>query len=297
MSLIIRRLLDHPIISQQMSPSLGNNINGPSLIRVPDWVPNPLGRYYLYFAHHKGRSIRLAYADQVTGPWTIWEAGALSLEDSLFPHKYSQIHPKIDADDNLFDMGIADFHPHIASPDVHVDDANRQIRMYFHGMVEDGDQKTRLAVSSDGLRFEPNPGLFDHYYFRVFEYAGLHWALSWGGFLYRANSAEGPFERGPTLFEGEPVTPPGTILRHLAVHVSGDQLHLFFSRIGDTPEAIYHCQVALDPDWHQWQVTAPQEILRPVDPWEGALLPAQTSKPGVAVTPVHELRDPDIFRD
>ena len=92
MSLIIRRLLDHPIISQQMSPSLGNNINGPSLIRVPDWVPNPLGRYYLYFAHHKGRSIRLAYADQVTGPWTIWEAGALSLEDSLFPHKYSQIH-------------------------------------------------------------------------------------------------------------------------------------------------------------------------------------------------------------
>lgn len=25
----------------------GENINGPSLIRVPAWVKNPLGRYYL----------------------------------------------------------------------------------------------------------------------------------------------------------------------------------------------------------------------------------------------------------
>ena len=30
------------------------NINGPSLIKVPHWMENPLGKYYLYFAHHKG---------------------------------------------------------------------------------------------------------------------------------------------------------------------------------------------------------------------------------------------------
>ena len=40
----------------------GNNINGPSLIKVPDWVENPLGEYYLYFAHHSGKYIRMAYS-------------------------------------------------------------------------------------------------------------------------------------------------------------------------------------------------------------------------------------------
>lgn len=297
MPIKVRRLLDQPIISQDMSQSLGNNINGPSLIRVPEWVPNPLGRYYLYFAHHEGRSIRLAYADQLTGPWQIKQGGALRIEDSLFPHDRRQITPKIDAGDNLFDLGVDDFHPHIASPDVHVDADKKQIRMYFHGMVEDGDQKTRLAVSDDGLNFQPRRDLFDHYYFRTFEFGGVIWALSWGGYLYRAEHAAGPFERGPALFEREPVSPQGTILRHLAVHVSDNRLHLFFSRIGDTPETIQYCQVTLDDDWHQWQVTTPVEILRPVDPWEGALLPSVQSRPGAVFAAEHALRDPDIFRD
>ena len=42
-----------PIIRPEMLPGAdGENINGPSLIRVPSWVKNPLGRYYLYVAHH-----------------------------------------------------------------------------------------------------------------------------------------------------------------------------------------------------------------------------------------------------
>ena len=28
----------------------GENINGPSLIKVPDWIKSPLARYYLYFS-------------------------------------------------------------------------------------------------------------------------------------------------------------------------------------------------------------------------------------------------------
>ena len=45
----ISRLADNPIITPESSPTLGDNINGPSMIRIPDWVPNSLGRYYLYF--------------------------------------------------------------------------------------------------------------------------------------------------------------------------------------------------------------------------------------------------------
>ena len=40
---------------------------------------------------------------------------------------------------------------------MHVDDNRRKIRMYFHGMREDGEQRTRAAVSTDGISFEARP--------------------------------------------------------------------------------------------------------------------------------------------
>lgn len=51
-----------------LAGSAGANINGLCVIRVPDWVQNRLARYYLYFAHHQGRYIRLALADDPAGP-------------------------------------------------------------------------------------------------------------------------------------------------------------------------------------------------------------------------------------
>ena len=68
LSVRVKRLNNNPIIRPNMDERMGSNINGPSLIRVPDWVENPLGKYYLYFANHKGRYIRLAYADRLEGP-------------------------------------------------------------------------------------------------------------------------------------------------------------------------------------------------------------------------------------
>ena len=69
----IERLGNGPIIAPDMDARMGTNINGPSLIRAPDWLANPLGRYYLYFAHHNGSYIRLAVADTVEGPWRTHE--------------------------------------------------------------------------------------------------------------------------------------------------------------------------------------------------------------------------------
>src|SRR5437762_11075639 len=100
------RLPHNPILTPQLSASIGNNLNGPSLILVPDWVEKPLGRYYLYFAHHQGKFIRLAYANQLTGPWKLYEPGTLHLDE------------------------VRACHDHIASPDVHADQETRQIRMY-----------------------------------------------------------------------------------------------------------------------------------------------------------------------
>ena len=55
----VERLLDRPIITPDLHPSIGPNIQGPSLIKVPDWVAGRLGVTYLLFADHKGRYIRL----------------------------------------------------------------------------------------------------------------------------------------------------------------------------------------------------------------------------------------------
>src|SRR3954449_2577217 len=71
------RLTQNPLITVASAPSLGDNVNGPSIVRVPSWIPHPLGRYYAYFGHHKGQYIRLAYADAIGGPWKIYEPGVV----------------------------------------------------------------------------------------------------------------------------------------------------------------------------------------------------------------------------
>jgi len=72
------------IISPDTHPQVGTNIQGPTVIRVPAWVEDPLGTYLLYFADHKGDHIRLAYAEHIAGPWIVYDGGCLALADSRF---------------------------------------------------------------------------------------------------------------------------------------------------------------------------------------------------------------------
>ena len=90
----VQRLLDGPIISAGLHPSIGVNIQGPSMIRAPDWIEGRLGDYYLYFADHKGRYIRLAYADNLLGPWRIHPPGSLQLEGSCFLTEPPKVTPE-----------------------------------------------------------------------------------------------------------------------------------------------------------------------------------------------------------
>ena len=91
------RLADGPIIVPSMDARMGSNIQGPSLIRVPNWIDNPLGKYYLYFGDHRGTYIKLAYADDITGPisatiiGSIW--AARSLEQDLWFARLSHALP------------------------------------------------------------------------------------------------------------------------------------------------------------------------------------------------------------
>ncbi|MEM7428797.1 MAG: hypothetical protein AAF441_22130 [Pseudomonadota bacterium] len=286
MTVAARRISDAPLIHSGMDQRMGTNINGPSLIRAPDWLENPLGRFLLYFADHRGKYIRLAYADHPEGPYEIHGPGCLDLADSHYPVE------RRFASGNLpsWASGPEDwYYPHIASPDVHVLEESRQIRMYLHGLLDNGDQATRVAHSSDGLNFTVMPELLGPPYFRAFSYAGSWYALALPNHVLRSGDGVSVFEQGPR--------PLPQATRHTAVLLRDDILHVFWSEIGDTPERIYHGRIDLATDWMNWTLEGRREILRPELDWEGAAEPLLPSVAGAADEPVHQLRDPCIFED
>lgn len=295
----ITRLLDRPIIGPELHPSLGPNIQGPSLIRVPDWVQNPLARYYLYFADHKGSYIRLAHANTLTGPWTVHPPGALHLNDSRFPTTPPHATPEQLAlvEARMISAGMILSHdarteattPHIASPDVHVDHAHRRITMYFHGLTGVGEQASRVALSPDGLAFTALPDLIGRTYMRVFPHQDMTYALAMPGVLSRSADGLTGFTEGPTLFNPN--------MRHAALLRRGQTLHVFWTQVGDAPESILHSTIDLSADWTTWRETPAQTVLRPEHDWEGANAPNTASVRSTAYGQVNQLRDPAIFEE
>lgn len=267
-NLRVQRFTANPLISFASSPTLGNNINGPSVVRVPHWLPAPLGQYYMYFAHHSGAYIRLAYADDLQGPWRIYEPGTLHLKDALT------------------------FCGHLASPDVHVDDQEKLIRMYFHGLAKHKEgQCTGVATSKDGLHFNAFPTTLGKFYFRVWQWQDQWYAIAknnnegWGE-LYRAQSPMGPFElRGNFLQR----------MRHAAIFLDGNILRIFYSRVEDAPERILMTSIDMNEDWLTWTPSEPPiEVLRPELIYEGSQYPVNPSKNGSSIG-VNEIRDPFVL--
>ena len=294
-----RRLVDGPIIGPDSDPSIGENIQGPSLIRVPPWVQDPLGKYYLYFADHKGRYIRLAFADDLAGPWRVHPPGSLQLEQSCFltePPEATedQLHSLRRMYRELLgpwphDLALEATTPHIASPDVHVFPRDERIVMYFHGLEGVGLQVSRAAVSVDGVHFVARDEILGAPYLRAFFHDGWTYAVTMPGQLLRSRDGLSGFEAGPRLFEPR--------MRHPAVLVRGDRLHVFWTRVGDAPERILMSTIDLSPDWMDWRESQPVEVLRPERPWEGADLPVEPSIRSVAYGRVNQLRDPTIFEE
>jgi hypothetical protein len=288
-----------PILTPESHPAAGENIQGPSLVRVPDWAEGALGRYYLYFADHKGDTIRLAYADALTGPWRLHSPGALAIEDSHFAAEPPEVGwLELQAVRLLaWFQGVQVTYslerelttPHIASPDVHVDHANRRFVMYFHGLDDFAWQSTRAAVSANGIDFEARPEILGRTYLRAFEHDGATYALAMPGQLYRAADPLSGFEEGPRLFEPD--------MRHAALLRRGDRLHVFWSRVGDAPEVILRSTIDLSDPWETWENAGEFEVLRPEFDWEGADAPVEPSIRSVAEGHVNQLRDPAIFEE
>ncbi len=285
------------LIDASTHPSLGSNIQGPSMIRVPGWVDDPLGALYLYFADHKGSYIRLAYADDPAGPWTVHEPGSLHLANSGFPtepptgtpEEFAAVEAAYAKVGLLHDVRTEVTTPHIASPDVHV--REQQIVMYFHGLEGLARQVTRRATSKNGIDFVSEPAILERTYLRVFDVAGETHGLAMPGQLYRLPDGRIDIaETGPMLFEPD--------MRHCAVRVLDGAIEVFWTRVGDAPERILRSVIATDRPWTEWREEGPAiEVIRPEEAWEGATAPIEPSRRSVAYGLVNQLRDPAVFED
>lgn len=262
----ITRLAHGPIIRPHMDERMGDNVNGPSLIEAPAWLGAPLGRYYLYFAHHDGDYIRMAYADHLEGPWQIYSPGVM-------------------------DLSASGFAGHIASPDVHVDPDNQEIRMYFHGCEarteEGGPQFTRLALSTDGLNFRVTTDNLGPAYLRAFRYRDSWYGVAMPGRTFCSTDGKSNFHEGPGVLPKR--------ARHSAVAIRGNKLRIVFTTVGDNPEHLQYTELDLSAPWDVWSTTRPTSILRPLRDYEGADCPAESSTYGIAKSRVRQLRDPALY--
>ena len=275
--LYVKRFRANPILrSEMLQLSDGDNINGPSLIRAPIWLPGRLGEYYLYFAHHRGSYIRLAFADRLEGPWTIYMPGTLHLAD------------------------IPTCRDHIASPDVHVDWVSHKIRIYFHGpSATANSQKSFVACSSDGIKFKPHPGELGRFYMRMVPFQDAWIGMAKGGVMYRSKDGLSAFHRLPRPafpLEDAEGNLPGSV-RHVALDIVGSTLFIYFTRIGDAPECILRSQIDLNEPEERWIATRPELVLKPERLWEGASLPLRRSQPGMSRNPENAVRDPAVWRE
>ncbi len=294
------RFSENPLITVSSSPSVGDNVNGPSIIRIPPWIKKPLGRYYMYFAHHKGQYIRLAYADSLHGPWKVYEPGVLNVSETSFfrPQPDPGTSPEL-------------VYTHVASPEIYIDNARKKIVMWVHGMWTEGQrwpeepgeaqqwlqshgyaQFTQSAESANGLNFEMRPAITKQSYLRVFRHGGEVYGMARLGQLLRAGDLSGSFAAGPNPFRDGPYA---NRVRHVTILPHKDYIDVFFSAIGDAPERILYTTIPLKGDWTRWQATTYEEVLTPQAGCECSEMSVAPSERGEIYGPARQLRDPALF--
>jgi len=281
-------LNDAPLLSVNEFPQLDGNINGPALITAPDWIDSP-GKYLLYFAHHQGKSIQLAFSDHIDGPWNIQNPAPLNLEASRFSTQPSRLTELSDEARLWIEAGKDGLYPHIASPDIWVDHENQQIRLYYHGRLQNGWQATRVALSRDAITFTANERILGNSYLRIFKHDNWFYAMAMPAQLYRSADGITGFESGPQLTK-EPI-------RHHALLRHHGEWYVFWTRVGDAPERLLVSKLDITKDWRQWSFGDSHEVHRATKSWEGSDIKSEASTYGAIMARANQLRDPAIFEE
>jgi hypothetical protein len=316
-SYIVTRLNNaEPIITEQMfidvnavtfnqnGTTEGQKTNGPSLMKIPDWIApadraDPNAVYYLYFAHHQGNYIRMAWSVDLEGPYHLYNVGTgVPLDERGVL--------SLDPNDELHIGNGIIIWKHIASPDVHIDELNQRIIMYFHSPNNGGGgQRSFVATSPFGLDFNGRvePVAFGNSYFRVFSAYGDLYAISNGAKMYKALDANNPWTppvdfnftnalwtlldeaNNPFISDLSDANLLPLQLRHSALRFVGDTMEVFYSRKEEyqdtgTEERLMLSRIDLSVgDWQLWDSTfPPEEVLKTELDWEGIDRPKDSKR-------------------
>jgi hypothetical protein len=142
------------------------------------------------------------------------------------------------------------------------------------------------ATLPSGSYLEPEP------YLRIFQYDGMVYQIfpRHGLTFARADSVTGVFEEAPQTLGLQKT-------RHLSVLVEGDNLEIYFTTVGDSPERIKRTIVDMSQPWGSWKAGPIECVRAPQEAWEGATLTPNPSQSGAALVPENQLRDPFIFSE
>ncbi len=194
----------------------------PSVIRVPDWIPpgerpNASANYYMYYGVHREHYIRMKWAETLDGPWAAFDLGTTHNGHS----RHGVFDPSSDSTRASY--------THVFAPDVHVDDVNERIIMYYHGENQAAtttpggtpvprNHSNFVATSQYGLNFndpataggEAGHGpvsvtydtvtrdvLLGEDYQHVFEYKGDFYSVAKRGILDKAPDPNNPWAPPP----------------------------------------------------------------------------------------------------
>lgn len=146
----------------------------PSIFHAGEYLDDPLGEWYLYFAPHEDPGgIVLMYADSPEGPWTE------NTNNPIISNVW----------DDHYDVS------HVSSPDATWNAETEEVFLYFHGE----NSETRYAHSSDGVEFTygdrvvwnemGGPDVTESSYARVFEHPDPNSEFNYGMF-YMANEQD-----------------------------------------------------------------------------------------------------------
>lgn len=261
---VLERVGTGLIVSASPQRGIGLSVCGPCLAASRVQGIGEATKYMLYFAHHRGQSIRLATARTLVGPWRI-ERPVLRLAQT----RYSD---------------------HLASPTVVCDEGSRLWRLYFHGGdgVSLARQSEGVATSEDGFRFTALSGSLGTPYWSVFRSADRWYALAMPGTLLESRSGLGDF-----VAKRFDMLPPTA--RHSTAIVVKDLLLVFYSEIGDCPEHIKMCAFRLETVSTNGKRAELGSVLVPSTEYEGSNLPSRPSRPGACGAPSRDLRDPSAL--
>jgi len=218
-------------------PEVRRTIVHPSVLDLRALLPDAPARFVMYYAPHHSSGIGAALADDLLGPWRPLEANPI-----------------------LTLARFRGFRGHISAPDVIWLPQERRFRLYFHGSTTRG-QQTGLALSTDGLRFEPvSPDpILPYPYLRLFRRPDAFYGIvRLDDNLGLVRSTDGiswqDWPRNPLLATGDEHQEYDR-LRHYAVWVEADVLYLYYCtyvRPDESVEAIKLATIDLTGDWRDW---------------------------------------------